>query len=105
MKTVFAALAVCCVAMASNAAMATEVIQKNKRFSQDVVTVKKGESVTFKNADPFVHNVYSQSPGMTFDIQTQKPGESSTITFDKLGEADVRCAIHPTMKMKVIVTE
>lgn len=105
MNKFFAALAMGAVVLASVPAMATEVIQKNKRFTPDVVTVKKGQSVTFKNDDPFVHNVYSQTPGMAFDIQTQKAGESSVIKFDKVGEADVRCAIHPTMKMKVIVTE
>lgn len=99
--SLLAALAV----LSAGSAMAAEVVQKNKRFSSDTITVKKGESVTFVNQDPFVHNVYSQSPGMEFDIQTQMPGQSSTIKFDKAGEAEVRCAIHPTMKMKVQVAE
>lgn len=104
MKKLFAVLAVS-VAFAAHAAGAAEVVQKNKRFSTDALTVKKGEKVTFINQDPFVHNVYSQTPGMEFDIQTQQPGLSTDIKFDKVGDAEVRCAIHPTMKMKVSVTE
>lgn len=91
--------------LVANTTTAAELVQKNKRFSADTVTLKKGESITFTNQDPFTHNVYSQSPGMEFDIQTQAPGQSSTIKFDTAGEADVRCAIHPSMKMKVTVTE
>lgn len=104
MKKLISVLAIS-LAFAGHAASAAEVIQKNKRFSTDTITIKKGEKITFSNQDPFVHNVYSQSPGMEFDIQTQQPGQSSDIKFDKTGEGEVRCAIHPTMKMKVQVTE
>lgn len=104
MKSILSVLAALAVLSAADA-LAAEVMQKNKRFSTEAITVKKGETVTFTNQDPFTHNVYSQTPGMEFDIQTQPPGQSSSIKFDKPGEADVRCAIHPTMKMKVQVTE
>jgi plastocyanin len=40
---------------------------------------------------------------MEFDLRTQKVGESSEVKFDKVGESDVQCAIHPQMKMKVKV--
>lgn len=79
------------------------VYQEGKKFSETEVTVKAGESVTFTNKDPITHNVYSGTPGMSFDLKTQKAGESTTITFDHAGEADVHCAIHPQMSMKVKV--
>jgi len=81
------------------------IIQEGKKFSETTVTIKRGQSVTFDNKDPITHNVYSQTPGMAFDLKTQHPGESSTVTFDNAGTADVQCAIHPQMKMKVVVTE
>jgi len=81
------------------------VFQEGKKFSESEVTIKVGESVTFTNKDAVTHNVYSQTPGMAFDLRTQKPGESSTIKFDTVGEADVMCAIHPQMKMKIKVVQ
>jgi plastocyanin len=79
--------------------------QSGKKFSQTEVTIKKGDSITFANKDPITHNVYSLSPGNTFDVKMQKAGESSDVKFDSVGDADVQCAIHPSMKLKVHVTK
>jgi plastocyanin len=79
------------------------VYQEGKKFSEAEVTVNVGETVTFSNKDPITHNVYSSTSGMEFDLKTQKSGESTTITFDHKGEAEVHCAIHPQMVMKVKV--
>jgi plastocyanin len=81
------------------------VYQEDKKFSDAEVTIKAGQSVIFANKDPITHNVYSKTPGMSFDLKTQKPGESSEIKFDHAGESDVQCAIHPQMKMKIKVTD
>jgi len=102
-KALFAACALTVVAAAAHAEGVT-VEQENKKFSETEVTVKQGQTVTFANKDTVTHNVYSKTPGMAFDLRTQKVGESSEIKFDSVGEADVRCAIHPQMKMKVKVT-
>lgn len=81
------------------------VYQEDKKFSDTEVTIKSGQSVVFANKDPITHNVYSKTPGMSFDLKTQKPGESSEVKFDHAGESEVQCAIHPQMKMKIKVTE
>ena len=81
------------------------VYQEDKKFSDAEVTIKPGQSVIFANKDPITHNVYSKTPGMSFDLKTQKPGESSEVKFDHAGESEVQCAIHPQMKMKIKVTE
>lgn len=81
------------------------VFQENKKFSTDEVTVKRGQTVTFTNKDPITHNVFSRTSGMAFDLKVQKAGESSDVKFDNVGEADVLCAIHPQMKMKVKVVD
>ena len=87
----------------SSRAETTTIAQEGKKFSQSEATVKVGDSITYVNKDPVAHDVFSASPGMEFDLRTQHPGESSTIQFDKPGVAEVRCAIHPQMKMTVTV--
>jgi plastocyanin len=98
----FAVAIVVASATAVHAGGAT-VFQDGKKFSEAEVTIKPGESVTFTNKDPYTHNVFSKTPGMAFDLRTQRTGESTSIQFDNAGEADVQCAIHPQMKMKVKV--
>ncbi|MBI3515716.1 MAG: hypothetical protein HY060_16905 [Proteobacteria bacterium] len=80
------------------------VTQEARKFSEPEVAIRQGQSVTFTNRDPFTHNVFSKTPGMAFDLRTQKPGASSEVKFENVGEADVQCAIHPQMRMKVKVT-
>jgi plastocyanin len=77
--------------------------QKNREFSQAEITISPGDSLIFKNSDDIVHNVFSVSKGMEFDIRRQAPGESSKVPFNNPGEAQVRCSIHPKMKLTVKV--
>ena len=85
-------------------ANAAEVVitQKAKKFDVKKVDIKAGDSIKFVNSDSITHNVYS-SKGMKFDLGAQKPGDSSSQTFDKAGKFRVRCAIHPKMKVTVNV--
>ena len=103
-KTLFRVAALAAIALAAPAyAGEVTVVQKDKKFAEAEISIKAGDSVVFKNEDPITHNVFSQTAGMSFELKTQKAGESSTIKFDKAGVAEVRCAIHPQMKMKVKV--
>jgi plastocyanin len=79
------------------------VDQKDKQFSISTIKIKIGDSISFRNSDPFFHNVYSLSPIKIFDLGSYKQGESKNVVYDKAGEADVHCAIHPNMKLKVTV--
>jgi plastocyanin len=81
----------------------TTVVQKDREFSQNTLTIKAGDSVTFKNEDAVTHNVFSNTPGLEFDIRRQAPGGSSTVPFAKEGEVEVRCSIHPKMKLMISV--
>lgn len=81
------------------------VSQKNRQFSTDVLTVKKGETVTFNNDDTVPHNAVSKSPGNEFDLGAQPPGVSTPVTFDTVGDVMVICTIHPKMKLTIHVTE
>jgi plastocyanin len=54
--------------------------------------------------DRTTHNVYDHSDS-NWVLMKQVPGGVAAIAFDTAGEHDLRCAIHPKMKMKVIVEE
>ncbi|MFC3229075.1 plastocyanin/azurin family copper-binding protein [Marinibaculum pumilum] len=81
------------------------VRQKGSTFDQEKVTVRVGEEIVFLNDDRVAHNVMSASGGNKFNLGLQKPGDSQAIAFEKAGRVDVRCAIHPKMKMVIEVTE
>lgn len=80
-----------------------EISQQDRHFSQTEITIKTGDTISFKNDDEVTHNVFSTTPGMEFDLHRQAPGASSTIPFDKAGDAEVDCSIHPRMKLLVHV--
>jgi plastocyanin len=80
-----------------------EITQKDRAFSQTELTIKPGDSIVFKNEDEVTHNVFSVSSGMEFDIRRQAPGGSSSVPFLKEGVAEIRCSIHPRMKLIVVV--
>jgi plastocyanin len=80
-----------------------EITQQDRHFSQTEITIKVGDTISFKNDDEVTHNVFSTTPGMEFDLHRQAPGASSTIPFNKAGDAEVDCSIHPRMKLLVHV--
>lgn len=79
------------------------VTQKDRAFSVKQVTLKVGDQLTFVNQDTVNHNLYSETKGLEFDV-LQKPGSSQAVRFAQPGVAEVRCAIHPVMKLEVKVT-
>lgn len=81
------------------------VEQKNREFITKEITLKPGEKIEFCNSDDVTHNVFSKSAVNPFNLKTQKPGESTVIEFTQEGVTDVRCAIHPAMKLKITVKQ
>jgi plastocyanin len=84
------------------------VEQKGKTFIYNgakaaTLKIKVGDSVEFKNMDPYFHNVFSLSDTKLFDLGSYPQGQSKSVTFDKPGMVEVECAIHPEMKMRVEV--
>ena len=86
-------------------AAATEhrVTQKGQQFSPQTLRIKVGDEVVFLNDDTGTHNVFSESAANTFDLRAQRPGASTRVSFPAPGRIDVRCAIHPAMRMTVEV--
>ena len=79
------------------------VVQKNKSFSVAEITIKPGDTIVFKNEDDVVHNVFSVTKGVEFNTNIQSPGQTATFTFPNEGKVEVRCVMHPTMKLVVNV--
>jgi plastocyanin len=105
-----AALVVALAASMLASAKDIEVSQKSKTFLQDKAPVKAlklkvGDTVSFRNDDPFFHNVFSASPVKSFDLGSYPQGQSRKVTFEHEGSVDVECAIHPDMKLKVEVSK
>jgi plastocyanin len=87
-------------------AMSAELVitQKDKQFSQEAVTMKAGDKMRMVNDDSVTHNVVvKDASGASRPGITQKPGEQSEIGFDNAGDYEVRCLIHPKMKLSVKV--
>jgi plastocyanin len=88
----------------AHAAQEVVVAQKNKAFSQARISIHAGDKVTFRNDDAFVHNVFSLTDAQPFDLGTYALGQSKSVTFAKAGTYDIECAIHPEMKLTILVT-
>jgi len=87
-----------------------EVGQKDKTFVQndkkiEKLVIKVGDTVHFKNYDPWFHNIFSLSDIKTFDLGSYPQGQFKSVTFDTAGESEIECAIHPQMYMVVEVQE
>ena len=77
--------------------------QKDKQFTETEINIAVGDTVNFRNDDPFSHNVYSLSEAKSFDLGSYPKGQSRAITFDQPGVVEVGCAIHFDMAMKINV--
>ena len=92
--------------MLLSGAFAAEVAvdQAGQKFSPDSVTLKSGDTIAFTNKDDVKHNINIVNPnGDSDDKGIQAPGEAIKSAFPTAGEYQVRCKIHPKMKMTVVV--
>ncbi len=79
------------------------VDQKEKEFLPHVIAIVKGGKVRFNNSDPFLHNVFSSSRVKMFNVSQSKKGDTSELTFDKVGLIPIKCHIHANMKGYIMV--
>jgi len=82
-----------------------EVSQKDKQFSISTLKIKVGDTIKFKNEDPFPHNINSLSEIQTFHLGSHGQGAVKSVVFQKPGIVDVECAIHPSIKLTVEVSK
>lgn len=75
----------------------------SKGFSPALLVVPAGSTVAFPNRDTVLHNVFSRTPGATFDLGNYGPGQSRQQVFTKPGLITVNCNVHYTMRATVVV--
>ncbi len=80
------------------------ISQKGKLFSESEISIKVGDTIVFENDDNVFHNVLSTNPDNKFNLGSLKPGSSTPVTFKSPGDVQVICAMHPSMKMLVKVS-
>ncbi len=78
------------------------LLQKNKMFSPHLLIVPVGAVVSFPNADPFFHNVFSLFDGKRFDLGLYEAGSTKEVTFSREGVSYIFCNIHPEMSAVVL---
>ena len=76
--------------------------QKDKTFHPGLLVVPVGSTVSFPNADPFFHNVFSLFNGRRFDLGLYQSGQSRTVLFNREGVSYIFCNIHPEMRAVII---
>ena len=81
------------------------VSQSGKAFSVAALKAKVGDTISFRNEDPFVHNIFSLSDVQSFDLGTFAKGESRRVKLEKPGKIEVECAVHPEMRLVVEVAK
>jgi plastocyanin len=100
MKKTLLCLAV--LGLATTAFAANHVVdQKDKTFIPHELSIKVGDTITFKNSDPFAHNAYTDDEANEFDIGMQKPGQDVSVEIKAAGTFNIECAIHPNMLLTV----
>ncbi|HZO19643.1 MAG TPA: plastocyanin/azurin family copper-binding protein [Gemmatimonadaceae bacterium] len=97
-------LALVLVVVGSNVGEAQQVVTADgKQFSTTEMRISYQDTVVFMNYDAVPHQVFSSSNGLRFNLKRLLPGSGGAVRFAKRGVAEVRCAIHRDMRMKIIV--
>ncbi|NRA88299.1 MAG: hypothetical protein HRU28_13120 [Rhizobiales bacterium] len=90
------------------------LVQKDKSFflrtesgdesiNKKTFTLKSGQLLFLINDERrYVHNIYDTTD-KGWVLKKQKPSEVAVVVFDKVGKHKLKCAIHPRMKVTVIV--
>ena len=80
-----------------------ELAMTARQFAPHVRVVTVGSTVQFPNKDAFSHNIFSSTPGTSFDLGLYGRGQSKDQVFSKVGAIPVYCNIHAKMGSFVIV--
>jgi plastocyanin len=87
-------------------AATTTIVQAGQAFSQNDIAIAVGDHVKFDNQDDVNHNIMVQAgddDDDAKDMGVQPPGGTVDVPFDKAGKFKIRCHIHPSMKLTVVV--
>jgi cytochrome c peroxidase len=81
----------------------TVVSQANKLFHPASVRVRSGKLLTVLNDDTRTHNVRIYDPRFDYNSGAQEPHETVRIRFPGPGTFEAFCAIHPSMRLTIVV--
>ena len=89
--------------MASAGGHLTHVVEiKGHKFSPSTLEMKAGDRVQFVNLDGAPHTATADKGG--FDTGRLRKGADATIRITDAGEYSYFCAVHPSMKGKIIAS-
>lgn len=80
--------------------------QYSKQFVPDMLYVRVGQPVEFRNTEDMGHNVTvirRDTGASIFNVETD-PQEKHVHIFDRVGQYDVTCSVHPGMQATVVAT-
>ncbi len=80
-----------------------ELRQEGQQFAPRLLVVPVGSTVSFPNADPVFHNVFSLSGAKKFDLGYYPAGQTRLVKFDEPGVVQVYCHLHPNMYAAIVV--
>lgn len=72
-------------------------------FAPPVTVVTVGSTIRFPNEDTILHNVFSRSPGNSFDLGLYGSGEVRQHRFTTPGLVVVNCNVHHNMRANLVV--
>ena len=81
-----------------------EMKQIGKRFVPGTLVVTRGSRVSFPNLDPIFHNVFSLTPGNSFDLGNYRKGDApKAVLMSNTGAVNVYCNMHSQMIGYILV--
>ena len=80
------------------------VEMKGKKYQPRYLHIRVNDAVIFRNADPFMHNVFSLEGLNKFDLGTYGRDSEPRHTFKHPGLVKVYCNIHPAMACFIMVS-
>ena len=81
------------------------IYTRNKQFDPASLVIPVGSEVSFPNQDDILHNVFSATPGSTFDLGIYGESTSASYTFTKPGLVLVNCNVHRAMQAQVLILD
>ena len=101
---VLATTAILVAAPTRAAAAEVAVDQRDMQFVPGAVAINAGDSVRFTDTDRIAHDITVVNPdGSAVDRGMDYYNQQIVVKFDKAGVYQIRCRIHPTMKMTITV--
>lgn len=79
------------------------ITTRSKAFLPHVIAVPAGSTIRFPNEDPISHNLFSLTPGNSFDLGLYRRGPGKAQKFDTPGVVNIYCNVHPNMSAVVHV--